>query len=59
MSSDGSIVVANILNDLWQKTNDDNVEAWFELSGQALNVAVFNQTSRYIIDTSRHVKFSQ
>lgn len=50
--SDGTIIVANIYGELWQKVNDDNVEAWFRISGTAQNVAVQNKNSRYIIDST-------
>lgn len=57
-SSDGTVVVVGTTQQLWQKTYDNNVEQWFQLSGSATIIAVQNKNVKFFIDTAGAVQRS-
>ncbi|TNC12057.1 DUF1929 domain-containing protein [Methylobacterium terricola] len=54
-AADGTILIANGNNDIWLKQSDDNTNAWRQLPGKALRVAVMNRNSLWHIGTDNAV----
>ncbi|WFT80785.1 hypothetical protein QA634_02450 [Methylobacterium sp. CB376] len=44
-SADGTIVIVNILNEIWKKYGDNDQEAWGQIPGKAQRVAAMNANS--------------
>ncbi|MCF4128762.1 AbfB domain-containing protein [Methylobacterium sp. SyP6R] len=54
-AADGTILIANGNNDIWLKQADDNANAWKQLPGKALRVAVMNRNSLWHIGLDNNV----
>ncbi|MGF3021193.1 RICIN domain-containing protein, partial [Methylobacterium aquaticum] len=54
-AADGTVIIANGNNDIWLKQADDNTNAWRQLPGKALRVAVMNRNSLWHIGIDNNV----
>ena len=54
-TTDGTVAIVNVNNDIWVKRTDSNEQAWYQIPGKAKRVAPMSRNSFYSIEMDDNV----